>query len=151
MKARVIDSPIDIIIGRPTIRTFKLLQKCHDQILDDTRIAHIENSPLEGAEFLENDLWLQLNLIASIAESESELQPDANSRDEGASAPAVLPSADASWNADRHEREPSLRETTPAVSAAEEHILDDDTHPLREAQRQTTQTPRQRYTPCLAP
>ena len=68
LKARVIDSPIDIIIGRPTIRRFNLLYKCHDQILSDTRITRIENSPTSGNEFLENDLWLQLNLISGIAE-----------------------------------------------------------------------------------
>ena len=87
LKARVIDSPIDVIIGRPTIRKYKLLMKCHDQILDDTRIAHIEHSPLKEAEFLENDLWLQLNLIAGIAEAEVELKLDVTSLEEVASAP----------------------------------------------------------------
>ena len=136
LNARVIDSPIDVIIGRPTIRKYKLLLKCHDQILDDTRVAHIENSPLKGAEFLENDLWLQLNLIASIAETESELKPDVSPLEGVASAPVVSRDTDASWNAVRHEQELSPRETTPAVLEHYDHILDDDTHPLREAQRQ---------------
>ena len=87
LKARVIDSPIDVIIGRPTIRKHKLRMKCLDHILDDTRIAHIEHSPLKEAEFLENDLWLQLNLIAGIAEAESELKLDVTSLEEVASAP----------------------------------------------------------------
>ena len=101
--------------------------KCHDQILDDTRIAHIEHSPLKGAEFLENDLWLQLNLIAGIAESESELKPDVNSLEGVASAPGVPADTDASRNAVRHERELSHGETTSAVLEHYDHILDDDT------------------------
>ena len=109
--------------------------KCHDQILDDTRIAHIEHSPLAGAEFLENDLWLQLNLIAGIAESESELKSDVNSLEGVASAPGVPADTDASRNAVRL-NEGYLLEKPPTVLGHYDHILDDDTHPLREGQRQ---------------
>ena len=109
MKAIVIDSPIDVIIGRPTIRKYKLLMKCHDQILDDTRIAHIEHSPLNDAEFLENDLWLQLNLIAGIAEAEVELKLDVTSLEEVASAP-VGSATDASRNAVRLNKSYLLKE-----------------------------------------
>ena len=115
LKARVIDSPIDVIIGRPTIRKYKLLLKCHDQILDDTRVAHIENSPLKGAEFLESDLWLQLNLIAGIAESESELKPDVNSLEGVASAPGVPADTDASRNAVRLNESYLLEEPQPVL------------------------------------
>ena len=89
--------------------------KCHDQILDDTRIAHIEHSPLKEAEFLENDLWLQLSLIAGIAEAESELKPDVTSLEGVASAPGGSAITDASRNAVKHERELPLEGTTPVV------------------------------------
>ena len=48
LNARIIDSPIDIIIGRPTITQHKLLRKCHDQILSDTRLINYDHSPLSG-------------------------------------------------------------------------------------------------------
>ena len=68
LNARVIDSPIDIIIGRPTITQHKLLRKCHDQILSDTRLINYDHSPLSGLAFLKNDLWLQLNMLTAVAE-----------------------------------------------------------------------------------
>ena len=75
LHARVIESPIDIIIGRPTIIQHKLLHKCHDQILADTRLINYEQSPLSGVAFLKNDLWLQLNMITSACEQSSLEEP----------------------------------------------------------------------------
>jgi len=63
---RVIDSPIDIIIGRPDIREYDLLRKCHDQIISDTTIERIEDHEVESDSFEQNDLWLRVNMICAI-------------------------------------------------------------------------------------
>ena len=65
LHARIIDSPIDIIVGRPTIIEHQLLRKCHDQILADTRLINHDQSNLHGQAFKDNDIWLQLNLLVS--------------------------------------------------------------------------------------
>ena len=63
LDARIIESPLDIIIGRPSIRKNGLLRKCHDQILMDTRITNIEEHNVSLATYFNNDLWLQLNMV----------------------------------------------------------------------------------------
>ena len=75
LHARIIESPIDIIIGRPSIIQHKLLHKCHDQILADTRLINYEHSTLNGVAFLKNDLWLQLNMLTSASEQASLEEP----------------------------------------------------------------------------
>jgi hypothetical protein len=62
LEARVIDSSIDVIIGRPSIRDNSLLRKCHDGILKDTRESP-KRLPRVIATFYENDLWLNSNMI----------------------------------------------------------------------------------------
>ena len=62
--ARIIDSPIDVIIGRPTIKKYKLLGKCEEQILSDTRDKNIGIlAGLDNEVYVENDIWLQLHLL----------------------------------------------------------------------------------------
>ena len=65
---RVIDSPIDIIVGLPDIRTFDLLRKCHDQIIDDTTVHRIHDPEEDVDSFVENDLWLRVNMICAMGE-----------------------------------------------------------------------------------
>lgn len=63
LDARIIESPLDIIIGRPSIKKNGLLRKCHDQILMDTRVTNIEEHNVSLATYFNNDLWLQLNMV----------------------------------------------------------------------------------------
>ena len=79
LDARIIESPLDIIIGRPSIKKNDLLRKCHDQILMDTRVTSIQESNVSLATYFNNDLWLQLNMIHNNAEASDHDCDDDNS------------------------------------------------------------------------
>ena len=67
--ARIIDSPIEIIIGQPTIYLHNLLEKCKDQILAYTKqqcqANTIINLTAKGEEEVSpyhlNNIWLDTN------------------------------------------------------------------------------------------
>ena len=65
ISAFILDMPINIIIGRPTIKENNLLHKCYDQILDGSRVFQIQNTPLVDKEaYIQNDVYIQLNMLA---------------------------------------------------------------------------------------
>ena len=64
----MIDSPIDIIVGRPDIRHHNLLRRCHDQILFDTKVRNINDPSLSPINYLDNELWLRINIICTLGE-----------------------------------------------------------------------------------
>ena len=78
LDARIIESPLDIIIGRPSIRKNGLLRKCHDQILMDTRVTNIEEHNVTLATYFNNDLWLQLNMIKNADAKNHDDDDDSN-------------------------------------------------------------------------
>ena len=60
-QVQIIDSPIDIIVGRPDICKYDLLRKCHDTILLDTKLRNIDDPTYNDedilSEILKNDLY----------------------------------------------------------------------------------------------
>ena len=66
VKALIIDSPIDLIIGLPTIRENDLLLKCMNQILWGTREKWIEDKQLTPAQFKKADESMLNSIVDAI-------------------------------------------------------------------------------------
>jgi hypothetical protein len=67
IKASIIDSPIDLIVGRPTIRDNNLLLKCMNQILwGRTKEKWVADKNVTPAQFKKADAKLLNSIVDSI-------------------------------------------------------------------------------------
>ena len=83
ISALVIDSPIDLILGLPTIREHNLLLKCTNQILWGTRDKWIDDPTVTPSAFKKADA----NMLNSIVDALMEIQGDDDDDDEPAESP----------------------------------------------------------------
>jgi hypothetical protein len=66
LKALIIDSPIDLIIGLPTIRDNNLLLKCMNQILWGTREKWASDKQVTPKQFKEADERMLNSIVDSV-------------------------------------------------------------------------------------
>jgi hypothetical protein len=66
IKALIIDSPIDLIIGLPTIRENDLLLKCMNQILWGTREKWVTDKQVTPIQFKESDTNMLNSMVDAI-------------------------------------------------------------------------------------
>ena len=79
---QVIDSPIEIIVGRPAIREHNLLRKCHDQILLHTKVRNINDPSIPPLNYLENELWLRINIICTLGADNNNMPLESEGSDD---------------------------------------------------------------------
>jgi transposase InsO family protein len=78
IKALIIDSPIDLIIGLPTIRDNNLLLKCTNQILWGTREKWVTDKQVTPAQFRKADAAMLNSIVDSILIESKEQSNETN-------------------------------------------------------------------------
>jgi uncharacterized protein YaiI (UPF0178 family) len=74
IQATILDIPFDLIIGKPTIKQFKLLQKVHDQFWGNNDQSGIEENTMLGRHSLtSHESLLAVQLIATTQDRENSL------------------------------------------------------------------------------